>query len=91
LKSTGTGTGKFLLSQSPNQSRARQNDRESSVAEPAEHPLFAGAKVFFGPALIKRFKNSKYFILKFEVDFKNHNFVATGIYFKEPLDDHLCL
>jgi hypothetical protein len=28
-----------------------------------------------------------FFILKFEVDVKNHNFVA--IYFKESFDDHL--
>jgi hypothetical protein len=38
---------------------------------------------------IKCFKKPKFFILKFEVEFKNHNFVA--IYFKEPFDDHLCL
>jgi hypothetical protein len=59
---------------------------------------------FFGPApgtliLIKCYKNPKFFILthknpkffilKFEVDLKNLNFVA--IYFKEPVDDHLCL
>jgi hypothetical protein len=31
----------------------------------------------------------KFFIPKFEVDFKNDNFVA--IYLKEPFDDHLCL
>jgi hypothetical protein len=30
------------------------------------------------------FKKPKFFILKFEVDFKNHNFVA--IYFKEPFE-----
>jgi hypothetical protein len=38
--------------------------------------------------LIKCYKNPKFFILKFEVDFKNHNLVA--IYFEEPFDDHLC-
>jgi hypothetical protein len=77
---------------------------KSSVAEPklepVEQQLFAGAgagaKVLFGPApekgmkiLIKYYKNPTFFILKFEVDFKNHNFVT--IYFKEPFDDHLCL
>jgi hypothetical protein len=62
----------------------------SSVAEPelepVEQQLFAGAgaKVFFDPApgikiLIKCYKTPKFFILKFEVYFKNHNLVA--IYF----------
>jgi hypothetical protein len=39
--------------------------------------------------LIKCYKTLKFFILKFEFDFKNHNFFV--IYFKEPFDDHLCL
>jgi hypothetical protein len=58
----------------------------------------AGAEVFFYPALtpgmkvlIKCYKNPKFFILKFEGDFKNHNFLALPVYFKEPFDDHLCL
>jgi hypothetical protein len=38
---------------------------------------------------IKNVTKPKFFILKFEVEFKNHNFVV--IYFKEPFDDHLCL
>jgi hypothetical protein len=37
----------------------------------------------------KCYKSPKFFILKFDFEFKNHNFVA--IYFKEPFDDHLCL
>jgi hypothetical protein len=51
---------------------------------------------FFGPApepgmliLLKCYKNPQFFILKVEIDFKNHNFVA--IYFKEPFDYHICL
>jgi hypothetical protein len=56
--------------------------------EPVERRLFAraGAEVFFGPApaaepgiLIKCYP--KFFIIKFEFDYKNYNFVA--IYFKE--------
>jgi hypothetical protein len=55
-----------------------------------ERQLFAGAgaKVFWpgsgsGAGYVKCYKNPKFFILKFEVDFKNHNFVA--IYFKNLL------
>jgi hypothetical protein len=39
----------------------------------------------------KCYKNLIFFILKFKVEFKNQNFVATGIYFKEPFYDHLRL
>jgi hypothetical protein len=73
-----------------------------SEQEPVERQLFAGAragaKVFLTRLwlrsrvciiLIKCYKKPKFFILKFEVDFENHNFVA--IYFEEPFDDHLCL
>jgi hypothetical protein len=55
--------------------------RSQSFFDPAPEP---GIKI-----LIRCYKNPKFFMLKFEVDFKNHNFVA--IYFKEPFDDCLCL
>jgi hypothetical protein len=73
----------------------------TSVAEPepVEQQLFAGAgaKVFWPGSgsgagcvnSLKMLQNPKFFILKFEIDFINHNFIA--IYFKEPFDDHLCL
>jgi hypothetical protein len=57
-----------------------------SVAEPepVERQLFAGAgvEVFLpgsgsGAGYVKCYKNPKFFILKFEVHFKNHNFLAT--------------
>jgi hypothetical protein len=54
-----------------------------SVAEPAERQLFDGA------GYVKCYKTPKFFILKFEDDIKNHNFVA--FYFKEPFDEHFCL
>jgi hypothetical protein len=61
-----------------------------------ERQILAGAEaVVFGPGsgsgagYVKCYKNPKFFILKVEVDLKNHNFVA--IYFKETFDDHLCL
>jgi hypothetical protein len=69
-----------------------------SVAEPesVERKLFAeaGADVFLAwlrRRVCKMLKYSKFFILNFEVDFKNHNLVATGIYFKEPFDYQTCL
>jgi hypothetical protein len=73
----------------------------TSVAEPEPEPkpveqqLFAGAgagaKVFLTRLRLRSrvCKNPKFFIPKFDVDFKNDNFVA--IYFKETFDDHLCL
>jgi hypothetical protein len=72
----------------------------SSVAEPqpVEPHHFAGAgarpKHFWLRRRVCKFikkcyKNPKFFKLKFEVEFKNHNFVA--IYLKAPFDDHLCL
>jgi hypothetical protein len=58
--------------------------------ERVEQQLFAGAgaKVFYpAPApepgikiIILSYKNPKFFILKFEVDLKNHNFVAIYFY-----------
>jgi hypothetical protein len=71
-----------------------------SVAEPelVEQQLFAGggAKVFWtgsGDMYVnsykKCYKNPKFFRFKFEVDLKNHNLVA--IYFKELVDNHLCM
>jgi hypothetical protein len=49
------------------------------------------SRSFFWPGsgYAKCYKNPKFFILKFEIDFKNHNFVAIYRYFKEPFDDRL--
>jgi hypothetical protein len=60
-----------------------------------QHFAGAGAKVFLARLrsrvckFLYNVKTPKFFIIKFEVEFKNHNFAA--IYFKEPFDDHLCL
>jgi hypothetical protein len=61
-----------------------------SVAEPE---LVPEPKIFWpgsGAGCVnysRMFKNPKFFILKVEIDLKNHNFVA--IYLKEPFDNHL--
>jgi hypothetical protein len=66
-----------------------------SVPEPVEQQLFAGAgaEVFWpGSALgmeihIKCYKNPKFFIHKFEVEFNNF---FRSYFRKQPIDDHLC-
>jgi hypothetical protein len=43
--------------------------------EPVEQQLFAGAG-YINSYTVKCYKTPKFFIQKFEVDFKNHNFIA---------------